>query len=89
MLGVGILAIRDGAAVRRKISGDRNRFSANAESGFVQSQGEWQGYINLKGYAEFASQNRPDGRNAWLTFATTPAARGEAPQSATRHMITK
>ena len=50
---------------------------------------EWQGYINLKGYAEFASQNRPDGWNAWLTFAISPAAPGEAPPSATRRMITK
>ena len=50
---------------------------------------EWQGYINLKGYAEFAAQNRPDGWNAWLTFAITPAAPGEAPPSATRRMITK
>jgi hypothetical protein len=50
---------------------------------------EWQGYLNLKGYAEFASQNRPDGWNAWLTFAISPAAPGEAPPSATRRMITK
>ena len=50
---------------------------------------EWQGYINLKGYAEFAAQNRPDGWNAWLTFAISPAAPGEAPPSATRRMVTK
>src|SRR5262249_39155951 len=43
---------------------------------------EWQGYLNLKGYGEFASQNRPDGWNAWLTFAISPAAPGEAPPSA-------
>ena len=49
---------------------------------------EWQGYINLKGYKEFAAGNRPDGWNAWLTFAISPAAPGEAPPSA-RHMITK
>jgi len=49
---------------------------------------EWQGYINLKGYKEFAAENRPDGWNAWLTFAISPAAPGEAPPSA-RHMITK
>ena len=49
---------------------------------------EWQGYINLKGYKEFAAQNRPDGWNAWLTFAISPAAPGEAPPSA-RRMITK
>ena len=49
---------------------------------------EWQGYLNLKGYGEFAAQNRPDGWNAWLTFAISPAAPGEAPPSA-RRMITK
>jgi len=49
---------------------------------------EWQGYINVKGYGEFAAQNRPDGWNAWLTFAISPAAPGEAPPSA-RRMITK
>ena len=49
---------------------------------------EWQGYINVKGYGEFAAQNRPDGWNAWLTFAISPAAPGEAPPSAKR-MITK
>jgi hypothetical protein len=49
---------------------------------------EWQGYINVKGYAEFAAQNRPDGWNAWLTFAISPAAPGEAPPSAKR-MVTK
>src|SRR5262245_28175068 len=50
---------------------------------------EWQGYINLKGYGEFAAQNRPDGWNAWLTFAISPAAPGETPPSANRRMITK
>jgi hypothetical protein len=49
---------------------------------------EWQGYLNLKGYGEFAAQNRPDGWNAWLTFAISPAAPGEAPPSA-RRMVTK
>lgn len=32
-----------------------------------------QGYINLKGYKEFAAQNRPDGWNLWLTLVITPA----------------
>ncbi|MBN9601681.1 MAG: transporter [Afipia felis] len=33
-----------------------------------------EGYINLKGYWEFAAQNRPEGWNTWLTFAISPAA---------------
>ena len=49
---------------------------------------EWQGYINVKGYKEFAAEHRPDGWNAWLTFAISPAAPGEAPSSAKR-MVTK
>jgi hypothetical protein len=49
---------------------------------------EWQGYINLKGYGEFAAQTRAEGWNAWLTFVISPAAPGEAPPSA-RRTITK
>ena len=49
---------------------------------------EWQGYVNVKGYKEFAAQNRPDGWNAWLTFAISPAAPEKPPSSANR-MITK
>ena len=50
--------------------------------GYVIPMGkEWQGYLNVKGYWEFASQNRPDGWNAWLTFAISPAAPSERPPS--------
>jgi len=33
-----------------------------------------QGYLNLKGYKEFAAEHRPEGWNVWLTFAITPAS---------------
>jgi len=49
---------------------------------------EWQGYINVKAYKEFAAEHRPDGWNAWLTIAISPAAPSEAPPS-TRRMVTK
>ena len=48
---------------------------------------EYQGYINLKGYKEFAAEHRPDGWNVWLTFAISPAARQEA--AAKKAIITK
>ena len=32
-----------------------------------------QGAVNLKAYWEFAARNRPDGRNACLTIAFSPA----------------
>lgn len=28
-----------------------------------------QGFLNIKAYKEFAAENRPEGWNAWLTFA--------------------
>jgi len=46
---------------------------------------EVQGYLNLKGYKEFAAEHRADGWNVWLTFALSPAAK-EAPKMP---MITK
>jgi hypothetical protein len=55
---------------------------------FLFPVGNMQGYLNLKGYKEFAAQNRPDGWNAWLTFAISPAAPSPA-SSASRRMITK
>ena len=50
---------------------------------------KYQGYLNLKGYWEFAGQDRPDGWNTWLTFAITPAAPGEKPPSTAQRMVTK
>jgi hypothetical protein len=49
---------------------------------------KYQGYFNLKGYKEFAADHRPDGWNAWLTFAISPTAPGEVPPTP-RPMITK
>jgi hypothetical protein len=33
-----------------------------------------QGYLNLKGYKEFAAEHRPEGWNVWLTLMISPAA---------------
>jgi hypothetical protein len=35
--------------------------------------GDLQGYLNVKAYREFLAQNRPEGWNAWVTFAISPA----------------
>lgn len=40
--------------------------------GYFFPAGRMQGYANLKGYYEFAAQNRPEGWNAWLSVAFTP-----------------
>ena len=44
-----------------------------------------QGYLNLKGYWEFAAQHRPEGWSAWLTLAISPAA----PTAAATPRVTK
>ncbi|HEV3395643.1 MAG TPA: transporter [Xanthobacteraceae bacterium] len=40
--------------------------------------GIMQGYLNLKGYAEFDRQNRPAGLDTWLTFSISPAPQTSA-----------
>ena len=34
--------------------------------------GEMQGSLSLRGYWEFAAQNRSSGWNTWLAFSITP-----------------
>jgi hypothetical protein len=55
--------------------------------GFIFPVGDLQGYINLKGYKEFAAENRPDGWNTWITFVISPAEK--TPSAPPRRMITK
>ena len=42
--------------------------------GYLFPVGDMQGYLNLKGYKEFAAENRTEGWNAWLTFSISPSA---------------
>ena len=56
--------------------------------GFIFPVGDMQGYINLKGYGEFAAKNRPDGWNAWVTFVISPAA-PSASKPPPMRMVTK
>jgi hypothetical protein len=46
-----------------------------------------QGYLNIKGYKEFAALDRPDGWNTWVTFVISPAEK--TPSAPPRRMITK
>jgi hypothetical protein len=55
--------------------------------GYLFPVGNMQGYLNLKGYAEFGARDRAEGYNIWLTFALSPTA-PEAP-SKLASMVTK
>jgi len=61
-------------------------FGIGPQIGYIIPLGEWQGYLNLKGYGEFEGKNRPDGWNVWLTFAISPAA---APPPAVTPIVRK
>lgn len=60
---------------------------AGPQVGFIFPVGDMQGYLNLKAYKEFAAENRPQGWNAWVTFAISPAA--PTPTAPPKRMITK
>ena len=47
--------------------------------GFIIPAGAMQAYLNLKGYWEFAAENRPSGWDAWVTLAFSPNAPKSAP----------
>jgi len=46
-----------------------------------------QGYLNIKGYKEFAAENRPNGWNVWVSFVLSPAE--QTASAPPRRMITK
>jgi hypothetical protein len=52
-----------------------SRISAvGPEAGVLFPVGEMQGSLNLRGYWEFAAQNRSSGWNTWLVFSIAPSA---------------
>jgi hypothetical protein len=56
--------------------------------GYIFPIGGMQGYLNLKGYGEFDSSDRPKGWNVWLTFVLSPAA-AAPPPTPKKPMLTK
>jgi hypothetical protein len=53
--------------------------------GYIFPIGHYQGYLNLKGYGEFDSRDRPSGFNVWATFVISQAP----PTAATTPMYHK
>jgi hypothetical protein len=54
--------------------------------GYIFPLGNYQGYINLKGYGEFDAHDRPHGYNTWLTLTISPPAPTAATTAATPRM---
>ena len=57
------------------LGGFRSRVAGiGPQIGVLFPVGDMQGYLNLKGYGEFAAENRPSGWNTWVTFSISPMA---------------
>jgi hypothetical protein len=75
VVGYYFQQVTDDFGAPASLDGFRSRVAGiGPQIGYIFPMGDkLQGYINLKGYREFAAQNRPDGWNTWLTFAISPA----------------
>lgn len=70
------------------LGGFRSRvFGVGPQLGYIFPVGELQGFLGIKGYGEFANENRPAGWNTWLTFGISEAAPSTV--TATKHLVTK
>lgn len=67
--------VTDDFGAPASLGGFRSRVAdVGPQIGYIIPLGDGlQGYVNLKGYWEFAAQNRPEGWNTWLTFAISPS----------------
>ena len=75
LVGYYLQQVTDDFGAPASLGGFRSRIAGiGPQIGFLFPVGGMQGYLNLKGYWEFAAQNRPEGWNTWLTFAISPTA---------------
>ena len=74
-VGYAYQQITDDSGQHPILGGFRSRvFGIGPQLGYLFPIGDMQGYLNLKGYGEFAAENRPAGWNTWLTFSISPMA---------------
>jgi len=73
LVGYYFQQITDDSGAGATLGGFRSRVAGvGPQVGLLFPVAGMQGYINLKAYKEFAAQNRPEGWNAWATFAISP-----------------
>ncbi|WP_436213488.1 SphA family protein [Bradyrhizobium sp. LjRoot220] len=88
-VGYAYQQVTDDFGAAAFLGGFKSRvFGAGPQLGYLFPIGDKQGYLNFKGYKEFASENRPEGWNVWLTFSISNAA-PTSTVTPTRRTITK
>lgn len=89
LVGYAYQQITDDSGQHPILGGFRSRVvGVGPQIGFLFPVGDMQGYLNLKGYGEFAAENRPAGWNTWLTFSISPMA-PTSTVTPTRRIVTK
>ena len=90
LVGYAYQQITDDFGAAPFLGGFRSRvFGVGPQVGYLFPIGDKQGYLNLKGYKEFAAENRPEGWNVWLTFAISNAAPTSTVSPPPRRSISK
>jgi Putative MetA-pathway of phenol degradation len=75
LVGYYFRQINDDTGPGATLGGFRSRIAGiGPQIGFLFPVGDMDGYVNVKAYKEFAAEHRPEGWNAWLTFAISPRA---------------
>lgn len=89
LVGYAYQQITDDSGQNPILGGFRSRvIGVGPQIGYLFPVGDMQGYLNLKGYGEFAAENRPAGWNTWLTFSLSPMAPAST-VTPTRRIVTK
>ncbi|MBR0798536.1 transporter [Bradyrhizobium jicamae] len=75
--------LTDDTGLGAKLGGFRGMaVGVGPQIGFLFPVGDYQGYLNIKGYADLEVQNRPQGWSTWVTFAIQPKAPEPPPTAA-------
>ena len=86
LVGYYFQQVTDDIGTPPSLGGFRSRVAGvGPQVGFLFPVGDAQGYINVKGFKEFAAQNRPEGWNAWLTIGISPSPPEAASAKPTYH----
>jgi hypothetical protein len=89
LVGYAYQQVTDDFGQNPILGGFRSRVvGVGPQIGYLFPIGDMQGYLNLKGYGEFAADNRPAGWNTWLTFSVSPMA-PTSTVTPTRRIVTK
>lgn len=89
LVGYAYQQVTDDSGQPAILGGFRSRvLGAGPQLGYMFPIGSNQAFLGLKGYGEFAADNRPAGWNSWLTFSISESAPAST-VAPTKHLVRK